>query len=151
MRRWIPNGSVVAYTWDFGDGTSATGTAPTIAHAYVQDGTYTVRVTVTDNDGLTATASTTATIANVAPIVAAIPNATLTAGQAYDAASAFVDVGIADVWTATVDYGDGTGLSPLALVGQTFALSHPYPAAGTFTVTVRIEPNGVARRLSTRR
>ena len=43
----------------------------------------------------------------------------------------------ADTWTATVDYGDGGG-GALALDGKTFALSHTYLVAGTFTVTVTV-------------
>ncbi|MEA3357297.1 MAG: LamG-like jellyroll fold domain-containing protein, partial [Patescibacteria group bacterium] len=54
-----PDGSIVAYEWDFGDGDTATGVAPT--HTYVQNGTYTVTLTVTDNEGTSNTSTTTAT------------------------------------------------------------------------------------------
>jgi PKD repeat protein len=50
-----PDGSVVTYRWDFGDGTSATGA--TTGHAYSNPGNYTVRLTITDNSGQTAFAS----------------------------------------------------------------------------------------------
>ena len=41
---------------------------------------------------------------------------------------------------ATVDYGDGTGLEPLALTpAETFSLSHSYNRPGTFTVTVAVK------------
>jgi PKD repeat protein len=46
-----PDGSITAYAWDFGDGTSASG--PEVQHAYAQAGTYTVQLTVTDDGGLT--------------------------------------------------------------------------------------------------
>lgn len=39
---------------------------------------------------------------------------------------------------ATVDYGDGTPPEPLALSGQTFALSHLYRDDGAFTVLVTL-------------
>jgi PKD repeat protein len=40
-----------------------------------------------------------------------------------------------------VNYGDGTGLHPLALSGQSFSLSHTYTAAGTHTVNVTVQDN----------
>jgi hypothetical protein len=42
-------------TWDFGDGTTATGSSP--AHQYTVDRDYTVRLTVTTTDGRTGSAS----------------------------------------------------------------------------------------------
>jgi hypothetical protein len=45
-----PNGSIVLYEWDFGDGTTGTGVAPT--HIYAVDGEYNVTLCVTDNDGM---------------------------------------------------------------------------------------------------
>ncbi|MCJ7614210.1 PKD domain-containing protein, partial [Candidatus Bathyarchaeota archaeon] len=44
-----PDGTIVAYLWDFGDGNTATGV--TVDHAYSEAGTYTVTLTVTDDDG----------------------------------------------------------------------------------------------------
>jgi hypothetical protein len=131
-----PNGTIVMYAWDFGDGATATGA--TVAHAYSQDGSYAVRLVVTDNDGLTDTVVTTAQVANVAPmIVGSLAGATLRAGDTYTATGAFIDPD-ADAWTATVDYGDGGGVAPLSLAGTAFALSHAYVSPGSFTVTVRI-------------
>lgn len=46
-----PDGSVVSYSWDFGDG--STGTGPTPSHTYWSPGFYTVTLTVTDNSGYT--------------------------------------------------------------------------------------------------
>lgn len=135
-----PNGTVTDYTWDFGDGTSGTGAA--VTHTYVQDGLYTVRLTVTDNDGLTDTLVTTAAAANVAPAIGTFDGATLLPGEAYAASGSFHDPG-ADAWTATVDYGDGSGTSALALSGMSFVLGHVYAAAGVFAVTVQISDDDV--------
>lgn len=44
-----PYGSIVAYTWNFGDGSSATG--KTASHTYTAAARYTATLTVTDNRG----------------------------------------------------------------------------------------------------
>jgi len=44
-----PDGTIVSFTWDFGDGTSIAGAQ--VSHAYVDLGVYTVRLTVTDDSG----------------------------------------------------------------------------------------------------
>jgi hypothetical protein len=48
-----PDGSIASYSWRFGDGTRGRGAAP--VHTYAVRGTYRVRLTVTDNEGGTAT------------------------------------------------------------------------------------------------
>jgi YVTN family beta-propeller protein len=50
-----PDGSVASYSWSFGDGTSATTSAPTISHTYAPGGSYTATLTVTDNEGCSTT------------------------------------------------------------------------------------------------
>jgi len=46
-----PDGNIVNYNWEFGDGTSASGLV--VQHSYSPEGVYIARLTVTDNDGLT--------------------------------------------------------------------------------------------------
>jgi OOP family OmpA-OmpF porin len=50
-----PDGEIVSYAWEFGDGGSATGAE--VRHTYESAGEYRARVTVTDNDGLTGSAT----------------------------------------------------------------------------------------------
>ena len=78
-----PNGTIVSYAWDFGDG--STGSGASVSHTFAQDGTFTVSVTVTDNDGLTDSATFTVNVTNVAPVVGAVPDATLNVGATYTA------------------------------------------------------------------
>ncbi len=54
------DGTIVNYTWDFGDGDTGTGVAPT--HIYGVPDTYTVILTVTDDAGESDAVNTTATI-----------------------------------------------------------------------------------------
>ena len=44
-----PDGDVLSYAWDFGDGTGGTGV--TAAHTYAASGSYVVRLTVSDGKG----------------------------------------------------------------------------------------------------
>jgi parallel beta-helix repeat protein len=56
-----PDGDEIAsYLWDFGDGTNGTG--ETVEHTYTISGNYTVKLTVTDTNGLTNVFSTFANI-----------------------------------------------------------------------------------------
>jgi endonuclease/exonuclease/phosphatase family metal-dependent hydrolase len=55
-----PDGSIVSYNWNFGDG--QTTTQPYPSHTYTSAGSYTARLTVTDNGGLTASASVVITV-----------------------------------------------------------------------------------------
>lgn len=57
-----PDGSIVDYTWDFGDGANATGLTAT--HSYAHNGTYNVTLTVKDDDGAMVSASIMETILN---------------------------------------------------------------------------------------
>lgn len=129
-------GQTLTYAWSFGDG--GTGAGVSTAHTYADNGSYTVRLIVTDPLGLADTTTSTATVNNVAPAVLAFSGASLVAGETYESNGSFTDPG-ADSWTATVNYGDGSGVSALSLnADKTFALSHRYDAAGTYTVTVVI-------------
>jgi PKD repeat protein len=59
------DGNIVSYLWDFGDGDTTSGISP--AHSYTQEGTYSVTLTVTDDDGLIDSGSTTAEISDSEP------------------------------------------------------------------------------------
>ena len=45
------DGAIASYAWDFGDSGSGDGQAP--SHAYAVAGTYSVTLTVSDNEGAT--------------------------------------------------------------------------------------------------
>jgi len=77
-----PDGSIVSYTWDFGDGINATGV--TIDHSYANNGTYIVTLTVTDDKGTTASTNASKTVLNRPNItVEAIAISKSIVGQGY--------------------------------------------------------------------
>ncbi len=78
----------------------------------------------------------TVSVENVAPTAEAGDGAIVAEDALFVGSGWFSDPGT-DSWTATVDYGDGSGLQPLTLAADnTFALSHTYLDDGTYTVTV---------------
>src|SRR5207253_2053720 len=54
------DGTLIAYAWDFGDGTSAAGA--TVSHGYAAPGSYTATLTVTDDRGARGTDSALVTV-----------------------------------------------------------------------------------------
>ena len=60
------DGSIASYAWTFGDGATATLTSPSTTHTYSAAGTYTIKLIVTDNQGLAGAAvSKSLTVTNV--------------------------------------------------------------------------------------
>ena len=78
------------------------------------------------------------TVVNVAPTVAAGTDATIDEGGTFTRTGSFTDPGT-DSWTATVDYGDGSGAAVVLNADKTFALNHSYADNGTFTITVCVK------------
>jgi PKD repeat protein len=126
-----PDGTIVAYSWDFGDGNTGTGSTP--SHAYGIDGNYTVSLTVTDDAGATGTAMTTASISavNQPPVADANGPYSGTVGMplTFDGTASNDPDGtiVAYSW----DFGDGN-------TGSGVAPTHTYMTDGSFTVTLTV-------------
>jgi DNA/RNA endonuclease G (NUC1) len=73
---------------------------------------------------------------NCAPVVSSFAGATILVGETYSASGSFTDAA-GDSWTGSANYGDGS-VTPLAISGMSFSLSHRYTTAGTFTVTATV-------------
>ena len=68
-----PDGAIVHYAWDFGDGTPGQdGAEATVCHVYAADGVYRATLTVTDNEGASAVARTTVLVGPTADPVDAV-------------------------------------------------------------------------------
>ncbi|HEX6131659.1 MAG TPA: Ig-like domain-containing protein, partial [Actinomycetota bacterium] len=113
---------------DWGDSSAPAG-ALDASHAYADDGTYTVTVTVTDDDGAAGSDTLQVTVRNVAPTVEAGPDSTLDEGGALALAASLADPGAADTHAISVDWGDGA-------TGDALTDTHRYDDNGTYTVVV---------------
>ncbi|MFH1921320.1 MAG: PKD domain-containing protein, partial [Planctomycetota bacterium] len=84
--------------WDFGDGNWDSGSLTT-NHRYADNGSYTVTLTVTDNDGGVGSDTLAVTVANVDPTVDAGPDQTVDEGDLVSLPGSFSDPGSADTHT----------------------------------------------------
>ena len=129
----VSNGT---YAWDFGDG--QTGAGVMITHQFNRAAMFTVVLTVTNDRGQSSSASRTINVSaalppqsanfTFSPITPAINQNVL-----FTAAAEASVVGGNFAW----DFGDGG-------TGNGGTVTHQYPRAGTFTVTLRVS-NGVGQ------
>ena len=126
--------TITRYEWDFGDGTGGSGVVT--SHRFTAPGVYQVVLTVTDDAGSTARATTPLT---VGPTVGPAPVAAMTCAPAGPRragcnASASRPGSGSNIESYTFNWGDGSpdevGTNPLQ--------THLYAAAGTFTVTLTV-------------
>ena len=118
-----PDGSIAAYSWDFGDGGHAATAAA--SHAYAQSGAFVARLTVTDNAGSTGTATVTISVADTTPPTVAITGSTFTPAVADN-------VGVVKVeW-----YFDGALSATATAPPFTYSLNLT-PVAGAHTLVAR--------------
>jgi PKD repeat protein len=131
-----PDGSIQSYVWDFGDGSSTTGSA--VSHTYTQAGAYTAVLTVTDNSGVTSTARASITVqAPPNQMPKAVLSANPTSGPA-PLAVALSGSGSVDpdgsIQSYAWDFGDGS-----TTTGST--VSHTYTQAGSYTAVLTVTDN----------
>jgi len=125
----------LSYQWSLAG--EPAGSAATLTHTFADNGSYALRVIVSDGKGAADTANATIVVANVAPRVAAFDGATILAGETYSTTGSFTDPG-ADTWRGSVNYGDGSSTAALDIMGKSFSLEHQYASAGSFTVAVNV-------------
>ncbi|NUP53310.1 MAG: PKD domain-containing protein [Catenulispora sp.] len=133
------------YTFDWGDGTPTTGPqgAATASHSYPDVGSYTVTVTVTDDELLLPASSTAQAGVTVVPVVigpTAALRVTPPAGSAplpVTADASGSRPGTFPIAAYTFAWGDGSTTGPQS--GGT--AHHVYPNPGKYTVTVTVADN----------
>jgi PKD repeat protein len=130
-----PDGAIVRYVWDFGDGTGTEGS--TVQHTYAL-GSFTARLTVIDNAGGSSSASVIVAVSNEAPlaVAAASPssgapplNVLFSGADSSDSDGVIVSY----AW----DFGDGTS-------GTGESTAHTYTAPGVYFVTLTVKDNGAS-------
>ncbi len=132
------DGGPLTYAWDFGEssGSSDQRTGKTVTYTYGGPGTYTVGLTVTDDEGVsTSTSQVVQITGNQAPQAVIAPPAiaglqvTVNGGSSTDA----------DGNVASYAWDFGAPGSGDTATGSTAA--YTYPAAGTYTVTLTVTDN----------
>jgi endonuclease G len=127
---------VLTYEWDFGDGTTGSGSAQT--HLFADNGVYNVLLTVKDKAGAEDSQSNFVTISNVPPTVVISPAPVIYSGGTYDLSGGFADLGQVDgPWSYVINWGDGTTPGSSAVQGALTG-SHSYQAAGVYTITLSV-------------
>ncbi len=119
---------IASYSWNFGDGTTATGI--NVDKTFIYSGTYNVVLTVTANDGGTDTEAIeiTSSGAPIANIVATPQIGDTPLDVSFDASGSSGDNTIVSyAW----DYGDGT-------MGSGITSTHTYTLVGNFTAKLTI-------------
>jgi len=127
-----PDGEIISYSWDFGDGATATGENTT--HTYATHGTYRVTLTLTDNDGLTGTQTRPVRIRTY-PVAAFTyspldPRETQTV--TFDASASYDPDGF--IFGYYWDFGDKT-------IGVGRTTSHAYQTLGSYDVSLTVTDN----------
>ena len=119
-----PDGTIASYAWTFGDGDTSTAANP--SHTYAAAGTYSVSLTVTDDDG----GSTTLTkqVAVSTPPVADFTTSVNGTQLAVDATGSTDDQGVTSYAWTFGDGGTGTGVTA----------NRTYAAGGTYDVTLTV-------------
>jgi len=123
------DGDALTYSWNFADGTTATGVAPT--HVYEQAGTYDVVLSVSDGQtttSITKTVSVTDSSANLAPVARAT--------HVLNGLEISVDAGLStdpngDELTYSWNFGDN-------ITGLGLTATHTYATSGSYTVALTV-------------
>jgi 6-phosphogluconolactonase (cycloisomerase 2 family) len=128
-----PDGTVLRYDWDFGDGTSLPNGGATPQHTYTTAGTYSVTLTVTDDESCSLTRTFTGQVVGCNPSGAARVSQPV---QSLPHPLPVVGLGISKVSANRYCLGKGEGTAK----DPAFSFTLSDPAAVTLTVQKRTTP-----------
>jgi PKD repeat protein len=141
-RSYDPDGNITSWFWDFGDNINANGVS--VYHSFLEAGTYTVTLTVTDNKGATDTDTTTCVIRQsnrppTKPTIAGPTSGTKNTVYIYTAASTDPDK---DPLLYTFEWGGSISqLSGFLPNGMNYSVNHSWTTAGRYNLTVTVTDN----------
>ncbi|MGB7380658.1 MAG: PKD domain-containing protein [Rivularia sp. (in: cyanobacteria)] len=133
----------ITYTWNFGDDTP-TLNGQSVTHTFLDNGTYTATLTVTDSLGASTVETLTLNVNNIAPTVTAGEDQTTIENQAISFNGNYTDPGILDTHSIRWEFGDGSVLvSEGVREGESEGVNylnptHTYVNPGTYTATLTV-------------
>jgi len=122
------DGSIVSYDWDFDDGTTTSGDV--VTHSF-SEGTHTVELNVTDDEGASETTTETIEVAPDTAPTAEFDHSLSGSTADFDASDSFDDDGTIDEYKW--DFGDGTTTTT-----SDPEVSHTYGSDGDYTVSLTV-------------
>ncbi|WP_245841074.1 LamG-like jellyroll fold domain-containing protein [Puniceibacterium sediminis] len=136
----VGNDTVQFWLVSWGDGSAAErfdGADITVTHAYLDDGVFGISAQAVDEDGSYVAATVEMTVANVAPTLLTLDVTDTSEGGLSVLTGTIADPGVADDFSVTVDWGDGTTeLLSLDPGSSEFRFDHVYVDDGSYDVTV---------------
>jgi hypothetical protein len=114
-----------------------------LSHRYIQDGTFSIRPVITDDDGGSVETVMQRFVANVAPdLVANVDRASIVAGKSVTLSGRAQDAGDYDKKTLTVDWGVGSPETVDLGPGGDFRLLRRFLEPGQYTIKLKASDDG---------
>lgn len=146
-----PEGSTLTYSWNFGDGATASGGQQT-SHQYTVPGTYTATVTVTDNQGASDTAASQPIMVSAGSGGSTVPTARMTTSRTsgiapvaiiFDGSGSTPAEQTGSITEYRWNFGDGS-------TGTGVNIKHTFTDPGRYTVRLTITDSNGKQAVTTR-
>ncbi|MCF7890009.1 PKD domain-containing protein [Candidatus Bipolaricaulota bacterium] len=124
------DGTIESYDWDFGDG--STGSGETVDHSYSSVDTYTVTLTVTDDNGATDEATIEVEVTDLTASFTMSPNPTTTGEEvSFDASASTGDI-------VSYDWFFESNNPNTTVTGTGETTTHTYTQTGSYLVSLQV-------------